>query len=109
VRELVSLSLDRRNPRKWYWAMMDLGVMLKKTYGNLTQKSSMYRKQSPFRNSNRQVRGKILKLLLESPGLSREKIIAQLNSEKKMVTYNIDKLIQEKLVQEEQGSYYIGQ
>ncbi len=37
--------------------------MLKKTHPELNKRSSHYRKQSPFKGSNREIRGKILKIL----------------------------------------------
>ena len=37
--------------------------MLKKSHPELNKRSSHYRKQSPFKGSNRQIRGKILKIL----------------------------------------------
>jgi len=56
--------LDRKNPRKWYSALMDYGTELKKKVGNVSRKSSLYKKQSPFQGSRRQLRGQIVKHLL---------------------------------------------
>ena len=67
---LVEQTLDRKNPREWYSALMDYGVMLKQKHGNAGKRSRQYRKQSKFEGSDRQVRGNILKLLLEEPSLS---------------------------------------
>jgi A/G-specific adenine glycosylase len=61
---LVEKTMDRENPRRWFYALMDYGVMLKQTVGNLSRKSSTYRKQSRFEGSDRQLRGRILDLLL---------------------------------------------
>ncbi|MGI9537775.1 MAG: A/G-specific adenine glycosylase [Desulfocapsaceae bacterium] len=61
---LVEKTLDRENPRLWFYALMDYGVMLKQTVGNLSRRSSTYRKQSRFEGSDRQLRGRILDLLL---------------------------------------------
>ena len=61
---VANAALDRRNPRKWYSALMDYGTMLKKTEGNLSRKSLNYKKQSPFHGSKRQLRGMILKTLV---------------------------------------------
>ncbi len=61
---LVSQTLDRRNPRQWYYALMDYGVFLKKHYPNPSRKSAHYRRQSRFEGSRRQLRGRILTLLL---------------------------------------------
>jgi A/G-specific adenine glycosylase len=60
---IVESTVDRDNPRKWYYALMDYGVMLKKTHPELNKRSSNYRKQSPFKGSSREIRGKILKIL----------------------------------------------
>ena len=61
---LVEKTMDSENPRRWFYALMDYGVMLKQTVGNLSRKSSTYRKQSRFEGSDRQLRGRILDLLL---------------------------------------------
>ncbi|MBT8334156.1 MAG: A/G-specific adenine glycosylase, partial [Deltaproteobacteria bacterium] len=41
---LVEQTLDSQRPREWYYALMDYGVMLKKTIGNLGRRSSHYTK-----------------------------------------------------------------
>ena len=60
----VERELDRRNPRRWYSALMDYGVYLKEQNPNPSRKSSHYVKQSPFQGSDRQVRGQIIKILV---------------------------------------------
>lgn len=67
---LANLALDTASPRRWYSALMDYGTMLKKQVGNLTRKSTTYQKQSPFIGSRRQMRGKILKLLVERKAIT---------------------------------------
>ena len=61
---LVERTLDRENSRKWYSALMDYGTMLKKTHGSINSKSAHYQKQSPFKGSDRQVRGLVLKAII---------------------------------------------
>jgi A/G-specific adenine glycosylase len=61
--QLVASTVDEENPREWYWALMDYGSWLKKTVGNYAQYSKQYVKQSRFEGSDRQIRGKILKML----------------------------------------------
>ncbi|TAL39184.1 MAG: A/G-specific adenine glycosylase [Spirochaetes bacterium] len=63
---LVERTLDRKNPSRWYNALMDYGVMLKKENANPSRKSAAYRPQAPFKNSRRQKRGRILARLVES-------------------------------------------
>ena len=54
---------QKENPREWYWALMDYGAYLKKTVGNQNSRSKHYTKQSAFKNSDRQIRGAILRML----------------------------------------------
>lgn len=61
---LVIKTMDKENPREWFYALLDYGVMLKKTVGNLNRKSKTYTKQSPFEGSARQARAKALRKAL---------------------------------------------
>lgn len=62
---LVEKTLNTKNAREWYSALMDYGVHLKKEYPNPGRKSAHHQKQSKFEGSNRQVRGLILKTLIK--------------------------------------------
>lgn len=62
---LVKKTLDTRNPREWYYALMDYGAMLAKQVPNPNRDSTRYRRPPPFKGSRRELRGKILKLLLQ--------------------------------------------
>jgi A/G-specific adenine glycosylase len=57
--------LDRINPRRWYTALMDYGAWLKVHESNFGKKASIYRPQPRFKGSERELRGAILKKLLE--------------------------------------------
>lgn len=61
---LVRQTLPAKNPREWYFALMDYGVMLKKEE-NPSRKSVHHVKQKPFKDSDRYIRGRIIKLLAE--------------------------------------------
>lgn len=61
---LVAQTLDRKNVRHWYYALMDYGAGLKKGGGNPNRRSAHYARQTPFAGSLRQLRGLILKTLL---------------------------------------------
>ena len=71
---LVSATLDRGNPREWYYALMDLGAVLGKEVRNPNRRSAHYHVQTRFEGSRRQVRGKILALLTASGTLTQEEI-----------------------------------
>jgi A/G-specific adenine glycosylase len=62
---LVEQTMYRKNPRVWYWALMDLGTSLKNTVSNPNRRSSHYYRQPSFNGSDRKIRGRILKILLE--------------------------------------------
>ena len=64
---IIEQTIDKKNPREWYWALMDYGTFLKATYGNVSRKSSHYKKQSAFKGSFRQKRAKVLKMLMKTP------------------------------------------
>ncbi len=69
ILSLVEQTIDAKNPREWFYALYDYGTMLKSSLGKkkqeLHRKSKSYNKQSRFEGSLRQIRGQILKTLLD--------------------------------------------
>jgi A/G-specific adenine glycosylase len=59
----IESTLDTKNARKWYSALMDYGAHLKRTTENAGNRSAHHVKQSKFKGSDRQVRGAILRAL----------------------------------------------
>lgn len=77
---LVVATLNKNNPRDWFYALTDYGVYLKAT-SNPARKSRHYTKQSTFEGSNRQKRSLILKALLKQSSTKNEiKEITSLSS-----------------------------
>jgi A/G-specific adenine glycosylase len=60
---LVEQTLDRDNPRRWFYALMDYGVALKARHVNPSRRSATYTRQGRFEGSNREARGLIIKAL----------------------------------------------
>jgi len=60
---LVARGLEGQDPRQWYYALMDYGVMLKKMLPNPSRQSKHHAKQSKFEGSRRQVRGALIRQL----------------------------------------------
>lgn len=54
-------NLKSANPRRWYAALMDYGSYLKQEYPNPSRRSKHHSKQSRFKDSDRQIRGAILR------------------------------------------------
>ena len=104
---LVEQTLDTADPRKWYNALMDYGAMLKKEHGNPNRKSAHYAKQGPFVNSNRQVRGEILKLLVKEALLTGAQIVKKTGMDAERVKKNIGQLEAEGFVKKKGGKYVL--
>jgi A/G-specific adenine glycosylase len=104
---LVERTLDRDNPREWYYALMDYGVMLKGKGANPNLRSAHYQKQSPFHGSNRQLRGMILRIITASPGRSAEELARETGAEREAVERNAAQLTREGFLVKEDGRYSI--
>jgi A/G-specific adenine glycosylase len=72
---LVDKTLDRRDPRNWYYALMDYGVYLKDVYPNPSRKSAGYKRQSPLEGSIRQIRARIISCLLTKGRCRRSELL----------------------------------
>lgn len=64
---LISETMSRDHPRAWYWALMDYGSYLKKSVPNPSRASKHHTTQTRFEGSTRQLRGKILRELSNTP------------------------------------------
>lgn len=70
ILDLVNKTMDKNNPREWYWALMDYGSYLKKSKPSVLHKSLQHKKQKPFMGSVRQLRGAVIKELTNSNNAS---------------------------------------
>ena len=104
---LIDKTLDASNPRIWYYALMDYGVLLKKRYKNPTRRSAHYRKQKSFKGSNREIRGMILKTLLKEKSLSESELINKLGIEPEKVKRNLKQLQKEGLVKKNEEKFQL--
>lgn len=64
--EVAELVLDHENPKQWHWALMDYGSHIKSVSGARLDQSAAYKKQSPLAGSVREMRGRVLRVLLSS-------------------------------------------
>lgn len=62
---LVAAALARRRPREWYYALMDYGAALARRVPNPNRRSRSWTRQGRFEGSDRQVRGEVLRRLLD--------------------------------------------
>lgn len=91
ITAIIEKTLDRENPREWYWALMDYGAYLKKEYGNSNKRSKHYTKQSRFKGSRRELRSHILSHILEHPDVTKETLQKKFSSKK----YSIPEIVNE--------------
>lgn len=72
LKRYIKRTLDAKNPREWYSALMDYGAMLRNSSGSCggaadpNRRSAHYKRQNGFKGSDRELRGKILKVLLKN-------------------------------------------
>ena len=104
---LVECTLDRSNPRKWYYALMDYGAMLKKQHKNPSRNSAQYKKQVPFEGSNRQLRGKIISLIIAHSGITEADLIRRLNVAPQLISSNLQKLEAEGFLKRHETKFFI--
>lgn len=96
---LITATLDRGNPRQWYYALMDYGALLKRSHSNPSRRSSRHVKQSRFEGSNRQLRSLILRAVLESPGLAASDVASRLGADPEAVNKNLMAMKREGLLE----------
>ena len=77
IAKQLNKVIDVKQPREWYWALMDYGTFIKATHGNNTKQSKHYTKQSVFAGSNRQIRGGVLRLLATKGPQTKKQLKAQ--------------------------------
>ncbi len=106
IAPLVEKTIDTKNPRFWYWALMDYGTYLATQVENPNRKSKHYVKQSKFEGSVRKMRGEILRQLMKNKTLSENKLFA-MNASKEKVKSAIDGLTKDKIILKKKGKYYL--
>jgi A/G-specific adenine glycosylase len=104
---LVEKTVDRSRPRRWYYALMDYGAMLKKSVPNPNRRSAHYQRQSPFEGSDRQVRSRVLRALLRSPGLTAGELSERAGVDAGRGGKIINRLAGEGFVVRRRGKYVI--
>lgn len=102
---LIQQTIDASDPRTWYNALMDYGAMLKREQINPNRRSAHYQRQSPFENSNRQIRGRILKVLVEESPLTRSQIMKKSGMDPERVKLNLVELSNEGFIRK-QGKFF---
>lgn len=101
----VTTTLDQKNPREWYYALMDYGSHLKREGKDANARSVHYVKQSKFQGSDRQIRGQILKQLVDKKHISLPGLQKLIGGDSGRLQVQLKNLVYEKLVTK-QGNFY---
>jgi A/G-specific adenine glycosylase len=104
---LVEKTIDKKNPKEWYYALMDYGAMLAKKVPNPNRNSFHYIKQTPFAGSNRQIRGAALKLLLSEGVLSKRALSDSLSYEDEKLSVVLNDLVKEGFLIRDSHTYKV--
>lgn len=104
---LIEETVDQKNPREWYYALMDYGSQLPKKVANPNRRSKHYTVQSKFAGSIRQARGRILALLLETGRQSRDQLGAATSLEPEKIDTALQGLLKDGLLTDTEGLYAV--
>lgn len=69
---VLTMAYPEGKAREWYAALMDYGSHLKRSGVKLNAKSASYTKQRSFKGSLREVRGAVMRALLNAPATQKE-------------------------------------
>ncbi|MFM2374478.1 MAG: hypothetical protein RLZZ234_473 [Candidatus Parcubacteria bacterium] len=101
---LIARMQDTTHPRAWYSALMDYGTHLKKSVGNISRRSAHHVTQKPFKGSDREVRGAIMRALADE-SYSRASLVRVVGHPALRVHAQLQKLRQEGMVISEGRKY----
>ena len=104
---LVQKTLEHKNPREWYFALMDYGAHLPKVTKNPNTKSAHYVKQKKFEGSHRQLRGRVLKFLNTEGKCTLASCTRALEIEQKKLSVALSELTREGFIEHHGKNYFI--
>ncbi|HSV93190.1 MAG TPA: hypothetical protein VLH81_08940, partial [Desulfobacterales bacterium] len=99
--------LDVRRPREWYWALLDYGAHLKRTLPNPSRRSRHHVRQSRFEGSRRQLRARLLRQVIQTPGATDEELATLLTAEPAAASELLAELVGEGFLAEEAGRFRV--
>lgn len=107
IRGVANAVLDRDEPRRWNFALMDWGAMIGANTENPNRHSAHYTRQSRFAGSRREVRGAIIRSLSQLSGAS----VTELSSINGLTSDRLESalsdLAREGLIEQKHGRWQI--
>ena len=96
---LIEQTVCHEQPRLWYYALMDYGVMLKSQHKNPSRRSKHHIKQSTFEGSDRQIRGAIIRSLGSVHSCSFDTLCVEVGGDEVRVQRLVADLVAEGLLE----------
>jgi A/G-specific adenine glycosylase len=107
IMPLVAATLDRDNPREWYYALMDFGVLLKQLHPNPARRSRHHARQSSFEGSNRQLRSRLLRAVVSGEPCPASELAGRLGADITTVEKNLADMEREGFLQRTDSGYIV--
>jgi A/G-specific adenine glycosylase len=105
IKLILHEALDRKNPRKWYYALMDYGYAIRKRKSYLTGQKSNYVKKPVFTAEFQPVRRKALNSLISNGPSTFDELFMYTHIDTNTLYNVITTLKNESLVSESKGLY----
>jgi A/G-specific adenine glycosylase len=107
IMPLVTATLEHDNPRHWYYALMDFGVLIKQLHPNPGRRSRHHAQQSRFEGSNRQLRSRLLRTVMEKQGITVTELAGMLGAEIGSVERNLVDMEREGFLEQADGIFRV--
>ncbi|RMG59267.1 MAG: A/G-specific adenine glycosylase [Deltaproteobacteria bacterium] len=106
ILSLVDATMDRKNPRTWFYALMDYGASLRRRPEKGEKKEHRH---EPFRGSRREKRGKVLRALLSLGELTLEELERETGEERSQLTPLLRDMVEEGLLKQKGEFFLVGE
>lgn len=106
IRPLLEATIDTKNPKKFYNALMDCGTYIKQYY-NFSRHSAHYTVQTPYKTSLRKVRGDIVRHIVNYGATRKDMLVQKLGYSPDIIQQALQSLCRENLVCEDNDLYTI--
>lgn len=103
---LVEKTMDRNNPREWFYALMDFGAMLSRREVNPNRRSAGYKRQSAFQGSVRQARGEALAAMLKLRNATEKELASAIGAPDSRLRVALRQLVEEGFLSLRGRRYY---
>jgi A/G-specific adenine glycosylase len=100
IATLVERTCDARRCREWFYALMDLGVELKRYRPGINHRSKHHVTQTPFKGSDREVAAQVLRVIISrTRAIQDDQLYREVSADSEQVKRAIERLLKDSLIQ----------